>query len=160
MLRWALLGFMLLVLGINSSGMSLVYASEPVNKQNSTHKKKTLKKKKRQYKKKKNKKKSHKRKKSKRHRFKGKQYCVKKIEKLLKNDQKDGFCNRLNCASDISVAKTCLSSRKARTTHRSCFRAFCAYGCNDDDYANKPEVFAFCNRICSSKRYEWMRKRG
>lgn len=159
MLRWALLGFMLWFLGINPCGMPLVYASEPVEKQNSTHKKRAHKKKKQHYKKKnkknkkKKKKKSHKRKKSKRHRFKGKRYSVKKIEKLLKNDHNDGFCNRLNCTSDINIAKSCLQTRKARRTHRSCFRAFCAYGCNDEDYTTKPEVFEFCNRICSSKKY-------
>ena len=80
-------------------------------------------------------------------------YSAPNIEKILENYSKEGKCNRLDCASDLKVAKSCLSSKASHRKHRKCFRAFCAYGCNETDYENNPEIRDFCNKTCSSKKY-------
>lgn len=82
-----------------------------------------------------------------------KKYTIENIEKLLKNDSKEEVCNRLNCASQLKTAKSCLKTRISHRKKKSCFRAFCAYGCNEEDYRNKPEVYEFCNQKCASKKY-------
>ena len=80
-------------------------------------------------------------------------YSEKKIEELLENDDEDETCNRLNCASKLSVAKECLKTRASHRRKTKCFRAFCAYGCNEEDYTTKADVYDFCNKTCSSKKY-------
>jgi hypothetical protein len=107
-------------------------------------------KKKKHYKSKKRrlKKRNHKKRKSKR-----KIYSAQKIEKLLQNDSDEKTCNRLNCASNLEIAKSCLPTKASYRSERKCFRAFCAYGCNEEDYNTKPEVHDFCNRTCSSRKY-------
>lgn len=80
-------------------------------------------------------------------------YSVEHIEKVLKNNNKENFCNRLNCASNLQIAKSCLKTKASHRTKKDCFHAFCSYGCNEEDYKHKPDVHDFCNRICSSKKY-------
>ena len=80
-------------------------------------------------------------------------YSVEHIEKVLENNHKDNFCNRLNCASNLEVAKSCLKTKASHRTNKDCFHAFCSYGCNEEDYKHKPDVRDFCNHICSSKKY-------
>ena len=105
-----------------------------------------------------NKKKSKKRKVKKRKK-REKVYSEQNIEKILKNDNSDGKCNRLNCASNLKIAKSCLKTRADHRDNKNCFRAFCAYGCNDMDYTTKSEVYDFCNLKCSSKKYLKNKKR-
>ena len=101
----------------------------------------------------KSKKRKHKKQKDKKSKSKGKVYSAQKIEKLLQNDSDEEICNRLNCASNLKIAKSCLPTKASYRSERKCFRAFCAYGCNEEDYNRKPEVHAFCNITCSSKKY-------
>lgn len=152
MLRWAFLGLIVVSLGISSWGASCVHATDPSKNHKTSSTKKGHKRHKHHHKKPK-KKSHHSKKKSKKRHSKVRQYSVKKIEELLKNDHKDGNCNRLNCSSNLGIAKLCLQTRMLRQKHRSCFRAFCAYGCNEEDYISKPEIFEFCNQVCSSRKY-------
>lgn len=80
-------------------------------------------------------------------------YSAQTIDNLLQNYGKEGKCNRLNCASNLQIAKSCLPTKASHRKHKHCFRAFCAYACNDKDYQTKPDVYDFCNRTCSSKKY-------
>jgi hypothetical protein len=80
-------------------------------------------------------------------------YSVEHIEKVLENNNKENSCNRLNCASKLQVAKSCLKTKASHRTKKECFHAFCSYGCNEEDYKNKRDVRDFCNRICSSKKF-------
>lgn len=91
--------------------------------------------------------------KQKRYKPKNRRYSAQRIEKMLENKEEGGVCNRLRCASNLQIAKSCLSTRVSRRKHRTCFQAFCAYGCNEQDYKNNPEVYDFCNRTCASKKY-------
>jgi hypothetical protein len=86
-------------------------------------------------------------------------YSEKNIEKILKNDNEDGKCNRLTCASNLKIAKLCLKTKADHRENKNCFRAFCAYGCNEIDYKTKSEVYDFCNLKCSSKKYLKNKKR-
>jgi len=148
MIRWGALAFIMYYL-MGEGCMALQTPSrdygmdEDGSSSSKSHKKKSSSKKKHKSRKHKHKK----------HKKKEKVYSAQKIEKLLKNDSKDGVCNRLNCASNLSIAKSCLKTRADHRTHKDCFHAFCAYGCNEEDYATKPEVFDFCNATCSSKKY-------
>ena len=101
-------------------------------------------------------KKKHKSKKKrvKKHRKKQKAYSVQKLEKLLDRDKSDGKCTRLACSSKLEVAKSCLKSKADHRIHKDCFHAFCAYGCNDEDYTSRPEVQIFCKQTCSSRKYQ------
>lgn len=105
------------------------------------------------------KKKKSKKKKVKKRNKREKIYSEQNIEKILKNDNEDGQCNRLNCASNIKIAKSCLKTKADHRVNKNCFRAFCAYGCNDIDYTTKSEVYDFCNLKCSSKKYLKNKKR-
>ena len=101
----------------------------------------------------KSKKRKLKKRKTKRSKSKEKVYSAQKIEKLLQNDSHEEVCNRLNCASNLKIAKSCLPTKASYRSERKCFRAFCAYGCNEEDYNTKTEVHDFCNITCSSKKY-------
>jgi hypothetical protein len=103
--------------------------------------------------------KKHKKHTTKKHKRNEKIYSEHNIEKILKNDQEDPICNRLNCSSNLKIAKSCLKTKEAHREKKNCFRAFCAYGCNDLDYTTKPEVYDFCNETCSSKKYLRNKKR-
>ncbi|MBM3468564.1 MAG: hypothetical protein FJX71_03940 [Alphaproteobacteria bacterium] len=100
---------------------------------------------------KKKKKKSKHKKKHKKRRGKKKGYSAKNIDELLKNDKSK--CNRLNCSSNLQIAKSCLKTKEARRKEKKCFRAFCFYGCNDHDYETNADVRNFCNATCSSRKY-------
>jgi len=148
--RWALVGFILCYMA--GQGCMLVQASaaDAIGQEDYSLPKKPQKKKKS---------KKHKKHKSKKHKRKEKIYSEHNIENILKNDQDDPICNRLNCSSNLAIAKSCLKTKEAHREKKNCFRAFCAYGCNDLDYATKPEVFDFCNATCSSKKYLKNKKR-
>ena len=98
-----------------------------------------------------------KKRKSKKHESKKKRklkiYSAHKIDELLQNDHNEKVCNRLNCSSNLEVAKSCLPTKASHHTERKCFRAFCAYGCNEEDYKTNPDIRNFCNLTCSSKKY-------
>ncbi len=116
------------------------------------HKVKKNKSKKHKAKKHKSKKQKVKKRKAKKHKSKKRRenrqlYSVQAIEKLLENDTK-GVCNRLNCASNLKIAQSCLKTRASRKQKKRCFHAFCAYGCNEMDYQSKPDVYEFCNLTC------------
>jgi len=89
---------------------------------------------------------------AKRHKPKHKHDSLQHIEKVLKNDKVDGVCNRLECASNLQIAKSCLNTKASRRKHRDCLEAFCAYGCNEEDYRKKTDLYDFCNLTCASKR--------
>ncbi|MGV8948733.1 MAG: hypothetical protein ACOH2E_05130 [Candidatus Paracaedibacter sp.] len=151
---WGRIGFLslfALLLCYMGAGQSLSTAVTIVNvwEDKNPYIKKVHKKKK-HYKSKKRKLKKRKAKKGK---SKGKVYSAQKIEKLLQNDSGEEICNRLNCASNLKIAKSCLPTKASYRSERKCFRAFCAYGCNEEDYNTKPEVHDFCNITCSSKKY-------
>jgi hypothetical protein len=80
-------------------------------------------------------------------------YSPQKIEKIIRNGSNEGDCSRLNCSSKLDVAKSCLKTKADHRANRECFNAFCAYGCNDEDFANKADVSEFCIERCSSKKY-------
>jgi hypothetical protein len=101
----------------------------------------------------------HKGKHHKKKKFKHKVYSEKNIQKLLENDHHLGNCNRLECSSNLQIAKSCLKTKSMHRRHTACFRSFCAYGCNDKDYHTKAEVYDFCNQTCSSKKYLKNKKR-
>jgi len=90
--------------------------------------------------------------KSKKHHKKRHQYSVQHIEKVLENKKADGVCNRLQCASNLQIAKSCLNTKASHREHKECFEAFCAYGCNEEDYRKNPDLYDFCNLTCASKR--------
>lgn len=149
-MRWGVLGlficFMLGEVCEMTQAASVTYdMNEGSSSSHKPHKKK-------KYHKKKYKSTKHK---PKKHKKKEKVYSAQKIEQLLKNDTKDGVCNRLNCASKLEIAKSCLKTKSDHQKHKDCFHAFCAYGCNEEDYTTKLEVFDFCNATCSSKKYLW-----
>lgn len=153
MIRLALLGLLLCYV---ATGESLATGMAPVSfMENGSSYFKKIHKKKRHHKVKKRKPKKHKSRKrgSKKRKLKGKVYSAYKIEKLLQNDSDEEICNRLNCASNLKIAKSCLPTKASYRSERKCFRAFCAYGCNKEDYKTKPEVRDFCNLTCSSKKY-------
>jgi|GEM_PF-2672611 len=110
-------------------------------------------KKKKHHKAKKHQSKKHKFRKHKPKKRKLKIYSAHEIEKLLQNDHSEKVCNRLNCSSSLEIAKSCLPTKASHRTEKKCFQAFCAYGCNEEDYKTKPEVRDFCNITCSSKKY-------
>ncbi len=149
MLRWGLLGLIISYMGVEEYALAHAFSSVVILEEGSFHQIKSRKKKKSR-KSKKNKSRKHK---SKKHKFKGKVYSAQKIEKLLENDHDEDVCNRLNCASNLEIAKSCLPTKASHRTEKKCFRAFCAYGCNEEDYKTKPEVYDFCNLKCSSKKY-------
>lgn len=111
------------------------------------HKSKKHKAKKHKSKKYKSKKRKAKKYKSKKRQANRQLYSVQAIEKLLENDTK-GVCNRLNCASNLKIAQSCLKTRASRKQKKRCFHAFCTYGCNEMDYLSKPDVYEFCNLTC------------
>lgn len=153
MVRLALLGLLLCYVGFGESlAASVTFVS--VGENDSAYIKK-IHKKKRHPKVKKHKSKKHKNRKhrSKKRKSKGKVYSAHKIETLLQNDSDEKTCNRLNCASNLEIAKSCLPTRASHRSEKKCFQAFCAYGCNEEDYKMKPEVRDFCNLTCSSKKY-------
>lgn len=80
-------------------------------------------------------------------------YSAPEIEKLLRNDHSEKVCNRLNCSSNLEIAKSCLPTRASYRTEKKCFQAFCSYGCNEEDYKTNSAVRDFCNLTCSSKKY-------
>lgn len=92
-------------------------------------------------------------KKSKRSKKKPKVYSPQKIDRLIHNGHDEGTCSRLNCSSKLEVAKSCLKTRADHRVNRECFQSFCAYGCNEEDYDTKYEVYEFCNKTCSSRKY-------
>lgn len=129
-----------------------VREANPVQSVKTHAKKKPTKTRKHKVKKHKSKKYKSKKRKAKKHKSKKRQanrqlYSVQAIEKLLENDTK-GVCNRLNCASNLKIAQSCLKTRASRKQKKRCFHAFCAYGCNEMDYQSKPDVYEFCNLTC------------
>lgn len=144
MLRWILLSLIVVfTAGEGCLAVQSSYSDSNSNEQSYTYH--------RHHKKKKHHKKKHKHKKSKK---KEKLYSAQKIEQTLNSDPQDGLCNRINCSSKLEVAKSCLKTRADHRRHKECFHAFCAYGCNDEDYTTKVDVHEFCNKTCSSKRYK------
>lgn len=148
MIRLSLLWLLLCCIGAEESLPTAVTFIN-VGENESSYIKKVHKKKKHH----KSKKRKLKRRKFKKNKSKGKIYSAHKIEKLLQNDSDEEICNRLNCASNLKIAKSCLPTKASYRSERKCFRAFCAYGCNEEDYNTKPEVHDFCNLTCSSKKY-------
>jgi hypothetical protein len=146
--RWGLLGVMLCYIAAEGGAVAQASAAVPILEDGAFHLVRAHKKKKK------------KPAKPKKRKPKGKLYSAQHIEKLLENDQKEEVCNRLNCASNLRIAKSCLKTRASYRKKKKCFRAFCAYGCNDEDYQNKPDVYEFCNRTCSSKKYGDKKKRA
>lgn len=144
MLRWGLLGLIFYYLGVEGCISSHAFSSVVILEEDFFHQIKSHKKKKSR---------KSKKRKSKKHKFKRKIYSPQQIEKLLENDSDEDVCNRLNCASNLEIAKSCLPTKGSHRTKKKCFRAFCAYGCNEEDYKTKPEVRDFCNLKCSSKKY-------
>lgn len=137
--RWRLLGLILCYVGGGECEITHASASTPIIEEDSSQQIE-----------------SHKKKKSrelKRQQSKSEGYSEQAIERLLENDSKDGVCNRLNCASSLEIAKSCLKTKASHRKNRKCFHAFCAYGCNDGDYETNPDVYDFCNLTCSSKKY-------
>jgi hypothetical protein len=154
MIRLALLGVLLCC--CVAIGESLATGVAPVSfRENNSSYLKKVQKKKKHYKVKKRKSRKHKSQKraSKKRKLKGKMYSAYKIEKLLQNDNGEKVCNRLNCSSNLQIAKSCLPTKASHHSEKKCFQAFCAYGCNEEDYKTKPEVRDFCNLTCSSKKY-------
>lgn len=124
-----------------------VRQEDPVQPARTHQKKKPVKSKKHKAKKHKSKKHKAKKHKSKKRKTNRPLYSVQAIEKLLGNDAK-GVCNRLNCASNLKIAQSCLKTKASRKKKKRCFQAFCAYGCNEMDYQSKPDVYEFCNLTC------------
>lgn len=144
-----LLGYIVVGESLATGVTSLAFREDGSSYLKKVHKKKRhLKAKKRKPKRHKSRKHRHRKRKSK-----GKVYSAQKIEKLLQNDNDEQVCNRLNCASNLEIAKSCLPTKASHRSEKKCFRAFCAYGCNEEDYKTKPEVRDFCNLKCSSKKY-------
>jgi len=157
--RWRLLGLILCYMVEDGCMVVQASAADAMwGEESSPHKKAQKKKKSKKHKSHK-KHTKHNKHKPKKHKRKEKIYSEHNIEKILKNDQDDPICNRLNCSSNLKIAKSCLKTKEAHREKKNCFRAFCAYGCNDLDYSTKPDVFDFCNLTCSSKKYLKNKKR-
>ena len=144
MLWWGLLGLIFCSIGVAECTAIHAFSSAIILEEGCFHQIKTHKKKKSR---------KSKKRKSKKRKSKGKIYSAQKIDKLLENDHDEDVCNRLNCASNLEIAKACLPTKASHRAEKKCFRAFCAYGCNEEDYNTKPEVYNFCNLKCSSKKY-------
>ena len=145
MIRWEFFGVLVLLCGIEKgesaelkSFSMLLVAEDNLLHPIATSKKKNYKKK------------SHKHKKTK---HKKRFYSAANTEKLLENYAREGKCNRLNCSSNIKTAQSCLKTKSLRQKHKKCFRAFCKYECNEEDYRSNQEVHDFCKATCSSKKY-------
>jgi hypothetical protein len=154
MIRWALLTICTaFLMEMSVAAQSSAVFSDPEKAAKSalgSQKKTKHKKKKAKHHKKKHK---AKKKRSKRKKEKHRIYSQHKIEQLFSGNHNGDRCTRINCASKLDIARSCLQTKANRRYNKQCYRAFCAYGCNDEDYATKPDLKKYCNKICASRKY-------